>query len=372
MKLSDDHIERKTLVGVLASHDSVVKQNELARLLEALYEDESTRKKLEKFHFVFSGGTFQRLVLGEETEQRQSGKEIEPIGRNKDYEKEIINFIKGNATRLPDRKEGGITVMANLVVQGQCSILWSFFSPITVHWLGPENLALMRLCDIWQVKRLMNPASVRAWIECEADRDVERNRQPIPPAILVGMGEQEGSKERDEKHKSKDSKGYYEIVLPKGDDRSHSENWWCDFSGQTIALIAHDEMKARIVDFAIQYEKELAQFGRVLATGATAQAITNACRRLREERKVSQCLPGPNGGDIEIATAVLFNRCETVVFFIDPLNPHPHIEDVRSVFSACMAELKHNDVRMLTNEVQAREWMEEVVRRGPRKHAHHM
>ncbi|MDI6810900.1 MAG: hypothetical protein QMD80_04390 [archaeon] len=122
-------------------------------------------------------------------------------------------------------------------------------------------------------------------------------------------------------------------------------------------------MKERMVDFAIQYETELSEFGRILATGTTGREIENACRKLREDEKVRRCLSGPKGGDIEIATEILYDRCNIVVFFIDPLHPHAHIDDIRVVFSACTAEIKDNDVRMLTNEVQAREWIEEAVRR---------
>lgn len=53
----------KTLIAVLASHDSIVKNNELARVFEELYDRD--KNKLGKFHFVFTGGTFRRLILGD-------------------------------------------------------------------------------------------------------------------------------------------------------------------------------------------------------------------------------------------------------------------------------------------------------------------
>ena len=58
---------------------------------------------------------------------------------------------------------------------------------------------------------------------------------------------------------------------------------------------------------------------------------------------------------------VLVAEAPVVMFFIDPLHPHPHIEDIRVVFGACMIQ---DQVRMLTNEMQGREWMERVVKRG--------
>lgn len=80
-----------------------------------------------------------------------------------------------NITVLPDYTEGGLTILANLIVQRQCSIIWHFLSPIKPHWIHPENLALMRLSDLWKAKRLMNSESVRAWFHDEAKRDVKRN-----------------------------------------------------------------------------------------------------------------------------------------------------------------------------------------------------
>jgi methylglyoxal synthase len=108
-----------------------------------------------------------------------------------------------------------------------------------------------------------------------------------------------------------------------------------------------------MVDFAIEFEDELAtKFRRILTTGATGQEILSATRKLKD--KIKLCRSGPKGGDIEIATEILFRRVHVVVFFVDPLRPHPHIDDVRTVFSACM---RRSEVLLLTNEVQAREWI---------------
>ncbi|MBE0635660.1 methylglyoxal synthase, partial [Candidatus Bipolaricaulota bacterium] len=68
---------------------------------------------------------------------------------------------------------------------------------------------------------------------------------------------------------------------------------------------------------------------------------------------------GPKGGDVEIATEVLFGNCQVVVFFVDPLRPHPHTDDIRVVFAACMLQ---DEVRMFSNERQAREWFETEFR----------
>jgi methylglyoxal synthase len=114
-----------------------------------------------------------------------------------------------------------------------------------------------------------------------------------------------------------------------------------------------------MAEFAMQYEQELDKFDHILATGTTGREVGEAAPAL--QHKIKRFHSGPKGGDIQIATEILFARCDVIVFFLDPLRPHPHADDIRVVLAACMVE---NNVRILTNEVEARDWMEEVVRRG--------
>jgi hypothetical protein len=173
---------RKTLIAVLASHDSVGKNNELARIIEELYDKD--KGKLGEFHFLCTGGTFNRLVLGKDTADPPR-----PEIESNRIRADVRDFIESLITVLPDRREGGIAILGNLIVQRQCSIIWPFLSPITVHWLNPENLAMMRLCDLWNAKRLMNAESVRQWFREEAERDFQRNPQRIPLRFTLGTPE---------------------------------------------------------------------------------------------------------------------------------------------------------------------------------------
>ena len=349
--------DRKALIGVLASHDSKEKNRSLAELFVDLYQGKG-KKKLEQFHFLLTGGTFKRIVLGQ-------GPNAYRIP-----DPDTLRFVKENSTRLPGFGEGGVTLLANFIVQRQCSIVWPFLDPITTHWLNPENLALMRLCDIWNVKRLMNPGSVRVWFEYEADRDAKRNRQLLPQDLLFGGGDldvaqsqglvsqawiAQWGKEKDRMKAEKREDGGYQIPAPI--PKKRKPDFWRKFPHQTIALIAHDAMKERMVSFSIEYERELSHFKRILTTGTTGLEVRNATRLLGNS--IKRCRSGPEGGDIEIATEVLYGRCDVVIFFLDPRHPHPHIEDIRTIFSACMRE---QETLMLTNEFQARSWMENAVR----------
>ncbi|HLP60563.1 MAG TPA: methylglyoxal synthase, partial [Candidatus Deferrimicrobium sp.] len=131
-----------------------------------------------------------------------------------------------------------------------------------------------------------------------------------------------------------------------------------EFKDMTIALIAHDEMKPRMIDFAVDYETELKKFNKILATGTTGREVAAATSK-ELDNKLFRCHSGPKGGDIEIAAAILYGLCDVVIFFIDPLNAHPHIEDIRVVFQACMM---NQNVIIITNEMHAREFMARVVR----------
>ena len=124
--------KKKTLIGVLASHDSSAKHWELADALQTLLKDER-RQHVREFHFVFTGGTFDRLVLGTSVCADHVDGEI-PIGKVRDYA-ELRKFLKENSTRLPDRSSGGLVLLSNLVIHHKCELLWLFLSPDRLRWM---------------------------------------------------------------------------------------------------------------------------------------------------------------------------------------------------------------------------------------------
>ncbi len=335
--------EKKTIIGILASHDSVQKNNELLETIETLYG--TNKELLEKFHFIFTGGTFNRLILEIDNEVRENEK-IRHFSKN-----DICNFFAKNSTVLPEYKDGGIILLSYLVTQKICSILWLFLTPLTNHWLNPEDLALMRLCDVHRVKKLMNSGSVEEWFKTEAELDTFKNPQEYPIQFIL--------KNSDttlpilQKKIDRINCSYNSIQLLKEEFPDIKTK----IDKVTIALIAHNEMKQRMIDFAIDYENELSKFKKIFTTGTTGTQILNSTNKL--EDKINRYHSGPIGGDIEIASEILNNNCHVVIFFTDPLNPHPHSEDIRVILGACM---RNNRVRMVGNELQAREWMERVVR----------
>jgi len=255
------------------------------------------------------------------------------------------NFLldKCGVLRLPCRKHGGVVLMTDLVVRRKMSIVWPFLTPTTPHWLTPENLALLRLCDHCHANRLMNEVSVIEWACSELKVESHKNFQRCPPRFEAGGV----SPEKDE-----------DMPTTRRDDRSYVIDWDAvlrkreEASVPTLALIAHDEMKTRIEDFVLDYQDELERFGRIVTTGTTGRVVQDVAPRLAH--KVRRYNSGPKGGDIEIAAEMIFKRCDVAVFLVDPLSPHPHSEDIKVLFGAAIL----NRVRLLTNERQARAWMD--------------
>ena len=336
----------KTLIGVLASRDDAARNDSLARLLEDLHANHGSETWWSDFAFAFSGGTYTRVLTGVE-----GG--IRPVN---DAAWDWIHNTCG-VMRLPEGKEhGGSILLGCLVAGGMIQLLWPFFSPATSHWLHPENLALFRLADLLNVSTFMNVGSVLEWAGLSAPLAVDRHPVSWPPAITL-----EGTGCAIPIRKAPVSRGdragtIFQVLSPDGLPNASSYQAILDGEGPAvIALIAHDQKKDAMRQFVVDHERQLrTHFSHILCTGTTGQVVKEAAPTLAP--LVHRYRSGPEGGDLEIATEVLYRACHVVVFFTDPLRPHPHVDDIRAVFGACM---RQDQVRMFSNERQARHWFEE-------------
>lgn len=95
---------------------------------------------------------------------------------------------------------------------------------------------------------------------------------------------------------------------------------------KTIALIAHDQKKNDMADFAREHQAELTRFD-IVATGTTGGRILDACPTLAVQRLKS----GPLGGDQQIGAMIAEGKVEMLLFFTDPLTSMPHDVDVKAL-----------------------------------------
>ncbi len=93
----------------------------------------------------------------------------------------------------------------------------------------------------------------------------------------------------------------------------------------TIALIAHDNKKPEIIEWAMKNKEILKKFS-LCGTGTTSKRIQEATGL-----NVKGYLSGPLGGDQQIGALVATGEVDLVVFFCDPLQAQPHDPDVKAL-----------------------------------------
>jgi methylglyoxal synthase len=91
------------------------------------------------------------------------------------------------------------------------------------------------------------------------------------------------------------------------------------------ALIAHDNCKADLLDWA-RFNRGTLSRHELFATGTTGWLMESQLGL-----HVTSFLSGPLGGDQQIGAAIAEGRIDFVIFFWDPLEPHPHDVDVKAL-----------------------------------------
>ncbi len=99
--------------------------------------------------------------------------------------------------------------------------------------------------------------------------------------------------------------------------------------GPRLALIAHDNKKADLIDFMQKHSEHLADF-RLVATQATGRVI-----RDRTALDVRCVLPGPLGGDLQIGSEIASGRVDALIFLGDPLMAQKYEPDFTALLRVC-------------------------------------
>ncbi len=104
---------------------------------------------------------------------------------------------------------------------------------------------------------------------------------------------------------------------------------------KSIALVAHDNRKKDLVEWVEWNYKDLLEH-KLICTGTTGNMVENALiNKIGNDAKlkfeIKKLKSGPLGGDQQLGSLIAEGKVDILVFFWDPMEPHPHDVDVKAL-----------------------------------------
>ena len=99
----------------------------------------------------------------------------------------------------------------------------------------------------------------------------------------------------------------------------------------SIGLVSHDELKPDMLNWVHKHEKKLIAH-KLFCTGTTGGKIIEASDKL----DVTRLKSGPLGGDQQLGAMIAEGKLDALIFFVDPMSPHPHDVDVKALNRLCL------------------------------------
>ena len=103
---------------------------------------------------------------------------------------------------------------------------------------------------------------------------------------------------------------------------------------KTIALVAHDNMKPDLVEWA-DWNREALLCHNLVCTGTTGKMVADVLEgRNGQDRyrlDIRLLKSGPLGGDQQLGAMIAEKRVDALIFFWDPMEAQPHDVDVKAL-----------------------------------------
>src|ERR1017187_2582461 len=108
-------------------------------------------------------------------------------------------------------------------------------------------------------------------------------------------------------------------------------------SKKTIGLVAHDNRKRDLIEWVDWNSPVLLQH-RLVCTGTTGGLVEEGLKarlaRTHDQTpvpEIKRLKSGPLGGDQQLGAMIAEGRIDVIIFFWDPMEPHPHDVDVKAL-----------------------------------------
>lgn len=265
----------KPVIAITSSYDSLHSQKILHNGLEFLCKN--YQEELSNFNFILNGQTYQSIFFGDTSTKTSK------------VDEETLSFFKNRTMVLPPHLEGGTTILLYLIAQNKISILWDFIHPYSMMSTFPSYNTMLRLCNIWNVKKFSNINSIERWLKLEApEKDYSRNTQAFPLEIVLRK-DLSHNKIRKDIHHDND---FFKIQVP---DEPRNRR----LHDSTISIITTESMTEQFVNFVKPLETELGAFNAIVTTHETSKILSENIPSLRD--KIYEYHSNIEGGFVEIA-----------------------------------------------------------------------
>jgi methylglyoxal synthase len=104
-----------------------------------------------------------------------------------------------------------------------------------------------------------------------------------------------------------------------------------------IALVAHDNRKRDLVEW-LEYNYRTLVRHKLVCTGTTGSMVEDTINAKfegdhikKEAFEITRLKSGPLGGDQQLGGMIAEGKIDFVIFFWDPMEPHPHDVDVKAL-----------------------------------------